>query len=411
MSARWVALGSLALGLVGCGEEDSNGLGRLSYPRMPGCEQIDSAPCDTMQPGCQQVRLELAACLRGSEPGELPPVTLWTEQQYGDALTALLAESPRPTPDHYERALSLLHLVEPGAFSPGPAVMNQVSWVWGFYDPEERDITIIDHGQPADDDTSNALLLHELVHALQDRDVTLRAFHEEHDGSFDAMLASTSIVEGEAELHESHYVAALLGLDPTQVDWREHFTNRIANGDKWVLEQSSPLVATRSDFPYAYGQRFVDFAWQAGGHQALLALFAAPPTSTQVLLASTDAPNASFTPVELVAPTAPSDWSFVADDTLGAWALYLVLTRSATTPDVRAAALAWRGDRLSIYSGPTTDTALAWQLELGDEASAALVETNLQAQLGGTWVRRQGTRVVAAAATAAVALDWAFVTQ
>jgi hypothetical protein len=397
--------------LIGCGESESGGgLPPLVYPPMPGCEHIDSTPCDTLQASCQQLRLELAACLRGSDPGELPPVTVWSEEQYAAALSAAMAEEPRPVPDHLERALSMLLLVEPNGFAPGSSVTDQATWIWGFYDPAERDITIIDHGQHADDAVSNALLVHELVHALQDRDVDLRTFQEDHDESFDAMLASRAIVEGEAQLHESHYAASLHGIDPAQVDWRTYFSGRIAAGEEWVLEQSSPLIAARAEFPYDHGQRFMDFAWQAGGHAAILGLLEAPPPSTQTIFASVDTPSAPLTAFELPLPSAPAQWTAVTDDVLGAWSLYLAIARVTNTPEVRSAALAWRGDRLSVYAGssPPGATAMVWQLELADEASAAEVETNLGALVGSVRVRRRGTRVVAAAATTGAVLDWAY---
>jgi hypothetical protein len=400
-------LGALSLALAGCGAEDSRD-GSRSYPPVPGCEHIDHAPCDTMETSCQTLRLELAACLRGSEPGELPPVTRWTEQQYTDYLRAALAENPRPAPDHSERALSILGLVKPGGFAPDPMVMDRVAWIWGFYSSETRDITLIDHGQPAADARWNALLTHELVHALQDRDVDLQAYHREHGVSYDAMLAERAITEGEARLHETRYTASLHGVDPAKVDWREQFEDQIASGERWVSEQPSPLLASLSVFPYDYGQRFVDFAWRSGGHDAVLALMSAPPSSTQVLMASSDGPSEPPVPVELSPPTPPEGWSPPGNDVLGALGLFLTLTRVASAEAVRPAALAWRSDLFSVYAGPSqpSETALVWQLELADETSAGTVAANLETLVGSTYVKRQGTRVVI---TSVNSVAWAFV--
>jgi len=409
VTLRSLPSSGLLFWLTACSAAEAEDPERTYIP-VPRCEAFEYAPCDTLQTECQRARLALAACLRGSEPGELPPVMLVTEVEYAAALQAqIAAETPRPNPDHWERALSLLGLVETGAFQPSSVIMDQVKQIAGFYDFELQAITLIDHGSPATDARSNMVLLHELVHALQDREENLASYSEAHIVSYDSYWAVASVSEGEAELHAHRYAASLSGLDPARIDWRDRFERRIAKGDTWTLQQPSPLLATRSAFPYHYGERLADFAWQAGGHEAVRALFADPPESTWVLMASTDERREPPTVVEPTPPAPPEGWMLDDYEVLGAWGVILALRESAEP--FRGAALGWRGDSLAVYSGgsTTSETALVWQIEFTDDASATAIAGRLAVSVRGLRVERNAARVTIAGATAPVSLDWAFV--
>jgi len=60
-----------------------------------------------------------------------------------------------------------------------------------------------------------------------------------------------------------------------------------------------------------------------------------------------------------------------------------------------------------VYSGiePSSDTALVWQLELGDETSAASLEAALSSGTPDAEVRRAGTFVTLTLATTEEPLD------
>src|SRR5688572_5847029 len=202
---------SLLFALGACGTDDDTVEASLGEPPrfpVPGCEHLDHAPCDTVATDCQNRVLLLAACLRGDDPGTLPVITVVNEQQYAERLTLFQRVSALATrsiiePIHYERALELLGLIEPAALAPDAVVTRRVERVWGTYDSETDQILVIDHGVPADDPASNQILLHEFIHALQDRRVDLDGYYEEHLVGYDSSLALSAVIEGEARLHES----------------------------------------------------------------------------------------------------------------------------------------------------------------------------------------------------------------
>ena len=83
-------------------------------------------------------------------------------------------------------------------------------------------------------------------------------------------------------------------------------------------------------------------------------------------------------------PRAPEEWA--SDPTvtaLGAWGLFLSLSRFLETDAAWSLALGWSGEQLFVFKGAESapdETALVWQLEEADEASASALE---EALLGG----------------------------
>jgi hypothetical protein len=415
MKRPWLSPIVLSVALAGCGgdpEVSDDSLGDSPQFRVAGCEAVDHSACDVRGEACQTRLLALAACLRGDEPGALPPITLMTEQEYADYLNDLIALDPPPDPNHYEAALTMLGLVEPGAFSPGTVVAESVARVWGVYRADKKDILLIDHGADSDAESASNVLVHEFVHVLQDRDVDLAAFQEEHVTSYDSSLATRAVVEGEARLHQTRHWASLLGLNPAEIDWRQRFQGSLELGEAWVLEQPSPYSATRAEFPYAWGARYMHFAWEQGGLMGVLERFASPPKTSRALMASADGiaqPDA--TPIVFTAPTAPAPWTPAAENVLGAWSVFLAFATVQEPESARALALAWRGDGLFVYADPTSAaprTAVVWRMDFADDTSASLAAQVAAGMAPPLEVWREGTRVTLARSDSDLPLDWAF---
>ena len=99
---------------------------------------------------------------------------------------------------------------------------------------------------------------------------------------------------------------------------------------------------------------------------------------------------------------------------LGAWGLFLTLTRHLPTETAWSIALGWRGDQLFVFDRVDTEdtsTGLVWQIETADENAAALLEEELRAVDPSVRVGRTGTFVTLARADLDGSLDWAFVTD
>jgi hypothetical protein len=399
--------------LNGCGEDHPAAAVDTSPRPVPGCEGIDHTPCDVRDPSCQARLFALATCLRGDQMGPLPPITVVTE---ADLAAMLVAESAMDTPDphvtQWDWALSALRLIQPGGLSTQTMISETVKFVWGLYRRRTKDILIIDHGPAFDQQSASPVLIHEMVHALQDREVDLSHFSSVFMTSHDSSLAATAIIEGEAQMHEARYGASILGLDPADVDWMRRFESGVALDQAFLLKQASPFTASARAFPYEWGARYVYYSWMAGGMNGVHARFLSPPVTTRLLMASMDqALEPEPAPDTLPAPSPPTDWQTADGTTLGAWALFLLLAENSPLfpQEAQSLALHWRGDGFWIYQGPAAGSAaLVWRIELGDEQTAGRVVT-IAVNLGFANARQIGTSAVLAMATDAHPLEWAFV--
>jgi len=402
---------ALAL-LVGCGGGDG-GAGGGSQPLrpVPGCEAIDHTPCDVRDPACQTRLLALAGCLRGEDPGSPPPIAVMSEADFAALLTSEAAmRTPPPHQATWDWALSSLKVIQPGDLGTAAMIAQSVKFIWGLYRPDTKDIIVVDHGAVFDAASASPVLVHEMIHALQDREVDLAQFHMTFAKSDDSSLASRSMIEGEARMHETRYRASVLGLDPSQVDWMRRFESAVGLDEKYLLMQPSPLTATSMAFPYEWGARYVYYQWVQGGMGGVHGLFVAPPVTTRVLMASVDmnvAPEPE--PERPILPAPPSGWTAADVGVLGAWGLLLAMTEGApgvSASETESLALHWRADAIGIYEGSGA-TAFVWRIDVGDPTIAATAVSRL-AGLSGITSRATGTWVVLARASDTQALDWAF---
>lgn len=421
----WLSLLAGLAGLAGCGSstpDDAPALEPVAVTPIPECPKLDPSACDIREAVCQAKLWEVAQCLRGISGEELPPIQLMTSEAYAAEWSMSLPDEAAPELQVYESGLAMLGLLKLGAFENDTYISQVLSWLGGVYRDETRDIVIIDRGETEVRELArheawralSATLVHEFVHALQDREINLQEYSSAHSSSSDASWAAQAVVEGEARLLEMHYWAAAAGIDTRQLDWGEHFENISLQQAAARLAEPEPLQAVRRALVYSWGSRFVNQTWEERGHAGVLELFQGPPEQTHTVMSG--ASEALSTPVmpELL-PS--SEWELAGNDTLGAMGVFAAMGSSgsaAVEPELGHAleiALAWRGDALRIFSNGES-TLLVWQIEFAQEASAnAFLKRQ---RLRGEFTRkssvltRAGTRVILAGTTSTDPVDWGF---
>jgi hypothetical protein len=377
----WASLGLSATFIACSGDDHPRPAGDESRA-LPECPDIDTKPCDTRTPACQDRLLALAGCIYGVANTPDVPVRVVTEAQLIEELSADDADAGDETADdaadaaHSERALVDLRLLQAGDLTDdGGGTAQIVGSIDGVYQDAERGIALVDRGKNHSDANANALLLHEFVHAIQDAEFNLDAWREKHALNTDSSLALRTVPEGQATYAQFRAYLAMTGRDVARIDWERTLSAFRDDVIAPAFDDPSPFLASITTFPYAYGAASAFRSWP--DHQAQ---FDAPPLTTLEVL-SEDAGVAFAAPAELGEPPTPdADYRLVDSDTLGAFALSLSAHGiGADVSSARGLGRAWRGDQLYVYASPSGETVWLWLLQLADNGYAdeitALVQT------------------------------------
>jgi len=379
---------------------------------VPGCEQVDVHPCNALDHDCQVSRLELAACLRETEPGNLPKVSYMTEQEYADYINATYAGYVPPRPNHFENAMIWLGLTQPGSFDFVPKQPADLVDFFGTYRWRQKELLIIDHGKPADDVASNVELVSALIRALRDRDIDIGPWTTQV-GVFDvdSNWGSDGMYFGESQFFANRYRAALAA---SHVDEFEQINQRIREDVAWIRAQPSPYVGTNERFARNFGARAAYLAWRRDGIDGVNALYDSKRLTYQLMENATEEGPPRTLKYHTL-PRASEEWEYSPTTTaIGAWGLFLSLSQRLDENAAWSLALKWSGEQLFVHKGVdanASETALIWQLEMEDEASASALEDVLRTYPLSPQVQRIGTFVTLAISSNETPLDWAFVSE
>jgi hypothetical protein len=248
----------------------------------------------------------------------------------------------------------------------------------GYYDDDEKRLCVRDDimhafADPDREETGDLtearmVLVHELVHALQDQNLGLsQHIHDERDT--DADNAFHALVEGDATLAMIGYALEReqvplhkLTGNPTQVRSFSDVVRRspLAGTE---LEKAPAIIRVPLLSAYVDGLAFCASLHGAGGWAMVNQTHATPPTSTeQVLHPERFAHGETATRVHLpVLPAlAAARYRELREDTLGELELSVYLSQGSTEAEGRKLAAGWGGDRLRVYEAKGAGAAVVW---------------------------------------------------
>jgi len=368
-------LGSAALAIAVMASACGDGVAPVSecaaQHRLPGGE-----PCDIEEPECQAQVFAALRCVRGGTT-ELPPVRVISQEQYIEESTPPPESETTSEVDHWSRALALLELLPAESSVQAEGARESIANVIAYYSGWYRDITIIE--QP-DDDPEQAVdvLAHELAHALQDRATGSLALAERSGNMVDLGLALTTFREGEAELMEDLAHSALFNVPLHEMDLHRTYDWELRWDRGEALLSPSPYSSVRW-MTYEIGAQYLLDVYEAGGPEAIDALWKQPPLTMVRWMVGPERANAPdaqweqpFTCLPLLTPEGYR-WSHA--DALGALVLYAFAGVHDGVPERSAEAAwrlaeGWRGDRYRVYADEAGHTALLWQVRMASEAQA-----------------------------------------
>jgi hypothetical protein len=386
MTKSWIAsavLLVLVLALLGCGPER------------------ELEPCNIATESCQEDIYYALVRMRGDgfDPfAGVPPINTVPLETYRMQLQAAAEARQRaamqepcmlPDPDEpvpvvpWDFALQVLGLVEPSKPSCQASVENQVSNVAAYYSPATRSVTVIDRGFERDDFFDTGLLLHELTHALQDRELSGDFIDDTTDGT----LAARALTEGEATFyqHLSHF--EMDGAAPERFDWHHGYTNNLLGGrvfltgvnNKGEPNEKSPFYGVRW-FIYPLGARFLSDAWERGGNAGMRHAYATQPRHIGQFMTPYDEESEGVRAVldpALSCPVEPpgEGWERPGFDRFGALLVYALFTGAKVSDEVAwPIASGWDDDLIYVFFEPEDEIVLvSWRIRLADDEAAKTV--------------------------------------
>lgn len=253
-------------------------------------------------------------------------------------------------------AYALLGLVPPGLELRNLLAEVYREQVAGFYDPGSRALYVLDD-QPAS--ALEPLLLHELVHAIQDQHVPLDSLTAPHLGN-DRRAAARAAIEGHATLVMLAWMARRREGRPVEPEDLPGLADALRPDDAALALQYPALAAAPRVlregllFPYAQGAAFVQALWRGvpgrpppfGGHL---------PHSTEQVM---EAGAGGDPPVEVVV-SVPDGVRVLLENTLGALETG-VFVSELDPGGLSEAVRGWGGDRWALVEGPDGGRGLLW---------------------------------------------------
>lgn len=231
--------------------------------------------------------------------------------------------------------------------------------VVGYYDPARDTLYVVDR---VDESQIEPVLLHEIVHALQDQYVDLDSLMKANLEANDRGTAAQAAMEGHATFAMLEWqLAAMMGgsADLTALPGLDGLLGddplAAAGLEMPVLAEVPAVIRESLLFPYLGGLVFVQKHW-AGPRGRVPPLGADMPVSTeQVIHPERFEPGQIDMPTEVRFLEAPPDgWTEVFTDGLGELETRLVLREFlADREEADRAAAGWDGDRFRLLDGPS----------------------------------------------------------
>jgi hypothetical protein len=285
--------------------------------------------------------------IRGLELLEPVPIAVISRDQLRENLTEDLEEDySQEEADQETREFWLLRLIDDPSLDLYAFELDLLSeQVLGYYNPKRDELFVV-----SDAEGISALaeftLTHELVHAIQDLHYDIERVRFYDQGDEDRDRAAVSLIEGDAELAQISYAEQ---MSPERL--LELLAEASTLSSK-VIDSAPPYLRERLYFPYEAGIEFVQAAFEDGGYDAVNAIYADPPRSTEQIIHPEKYFEERDDPQSVEMPDLSgalgAGWAEVDDDSLGEFDLSVMLRENgATNPE--AAAAGWDGARYSLY--------------------------------------------------------------
>ncbi len=270
-----------------------------------------------------------------------------------------------PAEMHAAEVLLKVFGLAPKSFEYRPFLIRLLTeQVAGYYDPKAQQFYLADWIEL---DGQKPVMAHELVHALQDQHFNLKRFEKWPKGDSDAELAAHALIEGDATLAMTLYMAKnpMVALAFIRSLGAQQAASEEFNQAPRALKES--LL-----FPYEQGSTFATQLYRRGGWEMVSQAYGKLPLSTEQILHA-EKYFAYEPPQKLALPDFKSilgpAWKRIDIDVNGEWGCYLILNEFLNNAnESKQAAGGWGGDRFALYESGKGDEVFVAQLTSWDTA-------------------------------------------
>jgi len=324
---------------------------------------------------------QLAALKGMASPGHPPPVLLrsrednrrFMEQEMNRRYSPARIEAERKTlvawgliPADYDLRTLFLDLMQ-----------EQIS---AYYDPRAKVMVVGDWLPP---EQQRAALIHELVHALQDREIALDGFISPDPGRGDQLLARQALIEGEAVALTIDFLLKAQNMDITMLPDLSNTQGLIATSAGGPMIAKAPkFLRDLLLFPYLEGVGFAYQLRKARPWSAMSALYGDPPRSTAQIMDPAKRLGAlREDPVPVTLPDLARllpGGMLVSEDEMGEFGMGAVIGLHLGEIEGRRAAIGWRGDRFQVWEDGGGQFPIACLVVLRDEQVAVTLAGHLR---------------------------------
>lgn len=222
-----------------------------------------------------------------------------------------------------------------------------------------------------------ALIVHELTHALQDQHFDLEGVFAQKVPN-DAALARLALIEGDAQIITKNTNRT---LDCTQRPLNELYAQAMKQAQSGPRD---PLaLRLMADFPYLFGENFACALFKGSGQEGLNKAFRNFPLSTREILHPELYPQPSTSSLFSGSAENTSQGEILFSDSLGEFSIFALLATFISPEEAAQAAQGWIGDSLQLIgSGSKEPKTLSWQTEWENEAEGAQFAHSLTRAFG-----------------------------
>lgn len=247
--------------------------------------------------------------------------------------------------------------------------------VAGFYDPASDTLFIVEgiSGELVD-----GVLVHEMVHALQDQYVDLDSLVKATRHRNDLGMAVQAAVEGHATLVMYEWMLGEMLGRRVQLSDLPRLSESLgsealgaAGLEMPELQQAPAVIREQLLFPYVAGLEFLQVRWGGAGGRTPPLGDALPRTTEQILHPGRWGAPETAAPAPLdFTGEASGDWTEIYRDGMGEADIRILLREFSDDGErADAAARGWDGDVYRLLEGPAGET-LVWATRWDDAAEA-----------------------------------------